>query len=357
MIHISMIKYPRLRVRLRNYTDPTVTRDLLFNIKQDPVAQKWAGFLHTDYLERNAKLDKKFMLHGWIYDADDYTQRNMGLMIGEMNFHIHAINTYAQRNGIDYHIDMSFDLESTDQQKLNAIHHHFEQLIGQIWNRSPLYDQFDEVHKWSINNLNWLCHEMEGQLHGQRAHRSGSVSSSIVWCVEMQDIVRHEMVPEDYDLFQMKDMEFGDVRMHYAQTGKTHREAYHDNDSDIFDSNITGYRYLSGEFGIHLGVANPNHNGPAWWQGYEDWLTEKGIDVTDKTLGLGWQIFATLDRTPWGDATEAEIGRSLHACDDLLSTALLDADDNVIAETEWTYTWRDEYYYKKQLIIDYQNEE
>lgn len=345
--------YPRLRIRLRN-TSTGETKDLLFNIKGHLVAQKWAGFLHQDYLSRNARLDKKFMLHGWIYDPEDITQRNMPFMIDEMNFHIDAVNTYAERHGIDYHIDMRFDLATVDQKRLNEIHHHFEQLIGQIWNRSPLYSQFDDLHKWSINNLNWLCHEMEGQIRGLRADRDGSVSSSIVWCVEMDDIVRHQMISEDYELFQMKDLEFGDVRMHYAQTGKTHREAYNDKDEDIFDSNITGYRYLSGEFGVHLGVANPDHNGPGWWQRYEQWLVEKGIDITDRTLGLGWQVFAKLDRTPWGDKTERQIGKELHECDDLYSTALLNESDEVIAETKWNYTWRDEYYYKKQLIIDSQ---
>ena len=353
-VNIAMPVYNKLKITLRNSADPSVQKDLFFNIKDHAVAQKWAGYLHTDYLEKNANIDKKFMLHGWVYDPTDITQRNLPLMVDEINFHIDAINRYAQAHNINYHIDMHFDVASTDQQKLNQIHHHFEILIGQIWNMSPLYDQFDSIHKWSINNLNWLCHEMEGQLHGQRAYKGGSCSSSIVWCVEMNHIVRHDMIPEDYELFQMKDMEFGDIRMHYAQTGKTHREAYHDNDADINDTNITGYRYLSGEFGIHFGIANPNTNGQQWWDGYEQWLTEKGIDVTDKTLGLGWQIFAQLDRSNWGNKTDVQIGRELWECDDLLSTALLDQDNNTIAETVYDYTWRDEYYYKKQLIMDSQ---
>ena len=229
--------YKQLQITFRNTEDGT-TKNIVWDIRDFNLAQKWAKALQTDYLETDAKIEN-VMLHGWVYPKTS-NERTIPFMCEELNFHIDKVNTYCKKHDIDYNIDLHFDPATVDQDILNKIHHHFEILIGQTWNKSEIYEKFDLPHQFSVNNFNWLCHEIESQLRGLKAYEMNRSSSSVVIC--MKPIVRHDLVLEngDYDNFEMKDLEFGQIRMHYSQTGKTHREAWHDEDEDIHNSNISG---------------------------------------------------------------------------------------------------------------------
>lgn len=352
---LTETKFTKLKVTLRNTTDNSYVRDLYFDIRDTGIAQKWANALYTDYLTSRTQhaIEKQFMLHGWVYPNTSNT-RTVPFMCEELNFHIAAVNEYAANNNIDYFIDMHFDPDTLTQDQLNDIHHHFEILIGQIWNVSNYYPMFDEAHQWSINNFNWLCHEIESQLRGVKAAADDRSSSSVVVC--MNPIVRHEMSLEegDWDHFEMRDLEFGQVRMHYAQTGKTHREAFHDNDDTIYDSNISGIRYISGEFDVHLNIKPSSGRADTDWYAFREWLIEKGADLNDKSLALGWCVFADLDRSNWGDKTDFEIMQELWGCDDLLAIQLTDVDGNSTTK-QWSYTWQDSYFQKKHDLVEIAN--
>jgi len=352
-------QYKKLKVTLRKTTDKTYVRDLLFDIRDNSLSQKWAKALHEDYLDKRKypNIEKQFMLHGWPYLSETSNQRQVEFMCEELNFHIHVVNEYARKKGIPYKIDMHFDEATLTQEQLNEIHHHFEVLIGQIWNVSNYYPMFDEYHQWSINNFNWLCHEIESQLRGLKAYNDDRSSSSIVVC--MDPIIRHDMSESegDYDFFQMEDLIFGQVRMHYAQTGKTHREAYHDNDEDIYDSNISGIRYISGEFDVHLNIPHPSHSSEKDWASFRQWLRSKDVDLNDKTLALGWCVLADFDRYTWGDKTDLEIMQELWQCDDLVCIELHDHTGMPLVSKKWTYTWQDRYFQTKQALLDSIEEE
>jgi len=342
--------YEKLKVVLRN-TQNNNTKDLFFNIREHHVAQNWATALITDYINTDAILEKQFMMHGWIFDENNPNARTVDFMCRELNFHINRINDYCQRKKINYFINMSFDSNTVDQEQLNEIHHHFEILIGQIWNVSSYYNMFDQDHQFSVNNLNWLCHEIESKLRGIYAFNEKRSSSSIVVC--MKPIVRYDLIESngDYDYFEMKDLEFGQVRMHYAQTGKTHWEAYYDSDEDIYDSNISGIRYLSGEFDINLkNKIKSDQELLLQWEDFKDWITQKGLDVNDKTLSLGFAVLADMDKTGMPES-EFEIMQELWKYDDILSIGVLDTQGNIF-EKSWEYTWQDWYNQRKTSLIN-----
>lgn len=350
----NIMKYKKLSITLCN-TDNEYTRTLVFDIRDIGVAQKWAQALADDYLDpdKTIRLEKQFMLHGWVY-PDNSNSRTISFMCDELNFHIDAVNNYAKKHDIPYHIDMHFDPQTVDQEQLNEIHHHFEVLIGQVWAVSNYYNLFDRLHQWSINNFNWLCHEIESQLRGIDAYNHGRSNSSIVTC--LYPIVRHDMSLEqgDWDYFEMRDLEFGQIRMHYAQTGKTHREAWHDQDEDIYDSNISGIRYISGEFDVDLNTPAYKPDGTPYetdWEGFKQWLMKKNVDITDKTLALGWCVFADLNRDNWADKTDFEIMQELWNCDDIKTIELTLSNGKTISKT-WDYTWRDLYFDIKQNLIE-----
>ena len=341
-----MNTYKTLKVTFNN-TQTNQTKDVYWDIAQFKLAQKWANALATDYLNTNASLEKQFMLHGWVY-PESGNQRSIQYMCDELNFHIDQVNNYALENDIDYYIDMFFTEETLDQDQLNKIHHHFEILIGQIWNVSEWYNQFDEAHQFSINNFNWLCHEIESQLRGLRAYRNDRSSSSVVFC--MNPIIRHDLVEAegDYDHFEMRDLEFGQLRMHYAQTGKTHREAWHDDDEDIYDHNISGIRYLSGEFDINFNTNSKPEN----WEAFRNWCMEKQIDVNDKTLSLGQCCFGDLNREMSGFGTDdLSTMKELWQYDDIQTISLIDTAD-VVSSSSWDYTWRDQYNERKRKLFE-----
>tara|TARA_B100000965_G_scaffold57720_2_gene43952 strand:- start:15956 stop:16978 length:1023 start_codon:yes stop_codon:yes gene_type:complete len=337
--------FETLKITLRN-TDNNDTRDVYWKIKQHKLGQKWAQALKDDYLDTDAKIDKQFMLHGWIY-PETKNKKSIAFMCEELNFHIKQFNAYCEKHNIDYHVDLYFEEENLSQDLLNKIHHHFEILIGQIWDKSEWLDQFDQPHQFSINNFNWLCHEIESQLRGIKAAQNNRSSSSIVFC--MNPIIRHDLVEEDgdYDHFVMGDLDWGQLRMHYAQTGKTHREAYHDGDEDIYDSNISGIRYLSGEFDINL---NCNCN-PEDWEGFQTWLEEKQINLSDKKLSLGYTVLGDIDKTKSIFVDDNMVNmRELWKYDDVLSMELLDVYGESLASKSWNYTWLDWYNQKKSEL-------
>lgn len=339
--------YKKLVVTFRNIEN-TDSKDVVWDIREHALAQKWAQALHTDYLNTNARMEKQFMLHGWVYPKTN-NERSIPFMCEELNFHIDKINKYVTKHAIDYPIiALHFDPDTVNQDILNKIHHHFEILIGQIWNISEYWNKFDKSHQFSVNNFNWLCHEIESQLRGLRAYKANRSSSSIVIC--MEPIIRHDLIEADgdYDYFEMKDQEFGQIRMHYAQTGKTHREAWHDNDEDIYNSNISGIRYLSGEFDINLNSGSEGED----WDSFRKWCMEKQIDINDKTLSLGWCIFGDINREASGlPQDDFQTMLELWKYDDIYSISLLDETNNKLANKSWDYSWLDWYNERKDRLV------
>ena len=334
--------YKQLQITFRNTEDAT-TKNIVWDIRDFNPVQKWAKALQTDYLETDAKIEKQFMLHGWVYQD----LMNVQFRVKNLTY-IDKVNTYCKKYDIDYNIDLHFDPATVDQDILNKIHHHFEILIGQTWNKSEIYEKFDLPHQFSVNNFNWLCHEIESQLRGLKAYEMNRSSSSVVIC--MKPIVRHDLVLEngDYDNFEMKDLEFGQIRMHYSQTGKTHREAWHDEDEDIYNSNISGIRYLSGEFDIHL---NSGHEGEDW-NNYKKWCVERQIDLNDKTLSLGWCVFGDINRSA-SQLSEDDMQAMLELWkyDDIFSIKLFDENGIQLAGRSWDYSWLDWYNQRKDELI------
>ena len=55
--------YKKLQITFRN-TDDETTKNVVWDIRDIPLAQKWASALQNDYLDTDARIEKQFMLHG-----------------------------------------------------------------------------------------------------------------------------------------------------------------------------------------------------------------------------------------------------------------------------------------------------
>ena len=71
--------------------------------------------------------------------------------------------------------------------------------------------------------------------------------------------------------------EFGDVFLHYAQTGKTPIEAFEDNDDYVFNNNINALRYMSGEFNIWWSNSTEDSEITSTKERLRNWLKERDV--------------------------------------------------------------------------------
>ena len=108
--------------------------------------------------------------------------RGLNQMLPELNRHIRAIN----KSNLDYRIEEHFTPESVwfdpkeytfdrdpDYFKhgiMNNLHNHFEVLQGTVENISEYYTQADPYVKYSIRQLNNLCHEIESHVLSKVKH-------------------------------------------------------------------------------------------------------------------------------------------------------------------------------------------
>jgi hypothetical protein len=155
---------------------------------------------------------------------------------------------------------------------------------------------------------------------------------------------RYKFVDSDYDHWQRPRI-FGDLNLHYAQLGKTPLEAWGGRDEIIFDDNISGLRYLSGEFVINFSPDIPVEEQLKHIAKNDEkffpWLRSRGQDPESKYTGVGNIVVGTFDRSEFPGKTAEEIMLDLFQYDDIYRLELLDDNGNILSEKTLDYTWYD----------------
>lgn len=288
-------------------------KSVFFDIETHSLAQKWARLLEG-LLENKPKLDKDFLLVGWLSGT-----RNLDFLCRNLNSHIQKINEFFRDKSPTYFIDQNFDQKNVTRDHLNLIHHHFEVLIGQVWNPSPYYIEASRPIRYSICQLNHLCHEIEGYIKALAARKKEKCHACVI--TGLTPMVRHDLADEDYNFFNTR-MRFGEVRLHYSQLGKTHLEAFFDNDNVIGDNNISGLRYVTGEFDISFTDAAQDRYYEADEKRFRQWLVDNQFDPDDKKLALGYARVATLNLDQFSRLSNLQILDQLFKYDDISQIAV-----------------------------------
>ena len=340
--------YGGFRITFRN-TQTGQLQPLDYKIQDFFTAQKWARCMHQDYmLHESVVAEKNYMLQQWEYDESNPIARSIPVLCSEMNRYIAVINEYfngSSSQRVEYHITQHFDPATLDQQILNEIHHHFELLIGQVWSVSEYYKLADSATCFAIRQLNNLCHEME---YLRRPSLASQMGTNNPWHSGIYfpfiPTIRYKFVECDYDHFTQL-LDYGDLILHYAQLGKTPMEAYAARDEEVFDDNITGLRYLSGEFDVMFKREIPKHieqakidrdNVDAF-----NWIRARGQDPLSKFTGIGFVPVAKIDRSKWENMTVEQIQLELFKYDDIFKIELFDLEGNLVEGLTLDYTWRD----------------
>jgi hypothetical protein len=330
----------KLLITFRDTFEKYENFTISYSVIDSPLANTWVELLIKNFFIKNHPIEKVFCLQGWQTNVDSTKGRSLEYLCQRLNESIFIINKDLNAKGYEF-INLNFDVQSMKNSKisqdmLNQIHHHFELLIGQVWNPSKWYELADEKTRTAIRNLNNLCHEIERLLKtienpflgfGVNVGLNGPDFSGNYFAEK----IKKEITMEEYNYFSNK-LDWGDCVLYYSQLGKRHIEAFNDKDECINDENISGYKFITGEFVLCFRTEN------AYPKRFYSWLEEKGFDPNDKTLGLGYPTVAKLDIS----SSRFEIDRELRKRDDLYSIELFDDRGNIIHSKQYNYTWKDQ---------------
>ena len=348
----------RFYVTLRDVEGKNNPFTVLYKVNDHALAQFWKSciikqFLEPGNLSYDHPIEKTFMLHGWqtSWEDTEYT-RNISVLCNMLNESIAYIND--DRGLKDYgKIDLHYTAEmlkdhNNFQDMMNQIHHHFEKLIGQVWDPSPWFHRcFTKQAQYGIHQLNNLCHEIEGNIHSiqGKSYTGGAFLSFNGPRLDYEpkfEITRWDLKPEHYECFEERNPEWGDVTAYYSQLGKRHIEAFIDKDEHIDKKNISGIRYMTGECILSFRKDPPGRNCPAISPEFRDWLIENGWDPEDKTLALGAGYLAHADLEKMGmDWDEAD--NLVKKCDDIYEIGFMDEDGNKKFYRTFDFTWKDQH--------------
>ena len=317
-----------------------------------PISKKWLAALKAA-LKEGLRLEKNFLSHGF-----PYSPRNLEFLCAEMNKNIAAVNEFSRKGRWKkpYLIEERYvaaEIQRNPQmfQDLsNKIHHHFELLQGRVWDISPYYLEADDSTKFAIRRLNLICHELENLLVSLDLVSKGRDENvGPITIFSYVEGPRYDLEEEDYRHFSLH-RGFGLVNMHYCQIGKTHWEAYQHGDHHVFDENISGLRYYTGEFNVFWG----NGGGPEYWErvrpDFQRWLVHKGKDPLDKKLALGWLYLGEVNRTEnFGRSSIPEIHRLMGKYLDLFKVVIRDDQETISREFDCCVF--DENYDSQQLDL------
>ncbi len=308
-----------------------------FQIYDTPLGHRWLSAL-KDNLKQQRILEKNFCFLGF---AD--SKRNLNYLVGELNTNIARINSFnftPTYDRIDPFSADDFQFSSSlpigkavdgDESKTpgkrlkhdacNTLHRHFEELQGTAWKPSEFYRQADNETKYSIRQLNNICHEIESWVKADRKNAFEPEWMRPSQITTFLKAPRYDLHEEDFELFKQNryDRELGGVYLHWSQVGKTLYEVFRDEHApkmtEAMCSEINHQKYYSGEFDVEWGktITEKDTFKKQEMNEYRQWLEDNGFDWDDPKLSLGYIKIGQVDlqRTFGTDASIEKIHRMM----------------------------------------------
>lgn len=339
-----------LVLTLQNPVNKKDTLDLRINLKNTTIASAWYNHC-IKCLKQKLHIEKNFCWLGW-----PDTNRNVDFLKKKLTDCIDRINAFSSSNTVweGYKIETNWtDISSHDA--LNQLHHHFEILMGQVWDVSYYMKTADDVTKYQIRQLNNLVHELQSRRNVEGVDFKNIQPMTIVSYLNIE----RELFQDDYYNYFDLNKNFGDIFLHYSQTGKTPIEAYTDRDNHVFDNNINALRYISGEYNVWWGDSMPATVSAETKNNLKLWLTDKGV-IKSEEQNLSYYVDQNNNKQGIGWITVAQIVNPYNSKEELLreiSTKLnivkLTAyiNDFEIASHSWNYSWADDTYEELEISI------
>ncbi len=251
---------------------------LSFTVVDRPIAQKWFAAFQKICQERQDFHSARFFAFPGAGNKEKVQVR--------LQESVATINAWKPGR-IDFQPG-----EETNQERLNYLHNHFEQMIGSVeqYNRFFL-DAPKNVQK-AIDDLNRAIHELE-----MFKYQSPRV------CIEFPDCPREKMTDEDLSAFSFA-RSFGDLFLSYCQLGKQIMDVWAEKDDFVSKENIRPLHHYSAQCELYLRNGLSPERQKERYALMHDWLVERGYDPQDPKLALGWIVLARLNQ---GSLSQAEI--------------------------------------------------
>ena len=165
------------------------------------------------------------------------------------------------------------------------IHNYFPLLSGPAERTTAhLYVASPDVQA-SICRLNLEVHELHTTLQNDE-QAEFNMHVNVSWQRAPKKL---PVLPDSFNELFTKYTKFGDVLLGFPQIGKTHIEAYAEEDEELEDEHIEPIKFLSGDMLIKFSTDQHEN----WVKGFDEWLIEQGLDPEDKEGRYG---FAKLGR-------------------------------------------------------------
>lgn len=311
---------------------------LSYRLRKCSLTKDWTDLFIKNFIESDHPIEKTYCLHGWLSSFESLKGRSIDYLCKKLNHNINIINEDLNPKGYNF-IDLNFDVETMKDEKksndlLNQLHHHFELLIGQVWAPSKWFELSKHRTRDSIRELNNICHELESNIRSIKNIQTPQINVGLNgkdFQGNYFNKQRIEISLENYKDFLLESS-WGALTIYYAQLGKTPKEAYNDKDQYISNNNISGYRYLTGEFVLTFNNL---------YQHSEDfikWLIGNKLDHTDPSLGINHPVIGTLESS----LDQNSLIKELKKRDDLYKIELLDDRNNLLHEKIYDFTWKDQ---------------
>lgn len=283
---------------LRNKIKPVDPLNIVVELNDNPPVNKW--FQRFKYeLETKAFLKKEHIFMG-------QSSLTIGEMVNQINQTLDGIAAwdFVANQHRDYPIDTQPDISirlseddfinGTDNKLMNTVHNYFPMLAGTATKTNNYMYAASPKVRSLICRLNLEVHELHTMLQN---NNNNGCHLNISWQRAPKNL---ETLTDDFDEIFDKRVDFGDVLLGYPQVGKTHFEAFIEEDEELDDENVEPIFLLSGDMLLHLSSGI----GDATINRFNEWLIDKGLDPDDKKMRYG---FAKLGKVTGIDMDAANL--------------------------------------------------
>jgi hypothetical protein len=327
------------------------------------LGKRWVEALKEN-LRCKRILEKNFCFLGF---AD--SKRDLSHLVRELNKHINQINSFEfnpsyryihafRPEDFQYSASLPAGICHEDGKEMekpglrlkhescNLLHRYFEELQGTAWKLSEFYKQADIQTRYSIRQLNNLCHEIESWVLSYRKKildpdwvRPSQITTFL-------NAPRHDLHKEDFELFKNNryDRELGGVYLHWSQIGKTLFEVFRDEGGTKMDevtcSEINHQKYYSGEFDVEWGqsISEDSHDFKRQEIArFKDWLKLNSYDWQEPRLSLGYAKIGqiNLEKTFGNDFRYKDLYHTLSMNLDITKIKVI-SDESIFCDYPYT---------------------
>tara|TARA_B110000858_G_C17778875_1_gene463673 strand:+ start:82 stop:1194 length:1113 start_codon:yes stop_codon:yes gene_type:complete len=331
-------------------------KQVKIDIYDTPLGER---FIHAlkDNLLKNRILEKNFCFLGW---AD--SKRDLNFLCRELNKSIEQINSFTfdppyekihPFNTDDFQYSDKLQIGKDDNLKglrlkhdaCNLLHRYFEELQGTAWQLSSFYIQSDYKTKYSIRQLNNICHEIESWVD---AYRKKVIEPEWMRPSQITTFLnspRYDLHEEDFELFKENrySRELGGVYLHWSQVGKTLYEVFRDEHAPVMTealcSEINHQKFYSGEFDIEWAdtiTEDTYHFKKDEMNEYRAWLKVNNYEWDDPKLSLGYIKIGQVDLE--SSFQQTSFSKIYDIMKDNLNINRIEITGNKLSENNFPYT-------------------